>query len=408
MATSTHEVVVLGANFGGLGLTHYLQRQIFPQLRRIDPSASYHLTLVSPNTHYYYKIAIPRVLANPTSLPTERAVRDLRDSLSQYGDSCTFVQGKATNVNPGDRTVTVDVVGGSTTTLKYDSLFISTGITSESPLWSVHDDEQESLKALKRMHETLPKAKTVMIAGAGPTGVETAGEIAETYPNIKITLVAGSDVLPHTNNKTVISKAKAILKSANVEVLTGVRFQETSDSESGTTVKLSDGSSRTVDIFIDARGAAKVNSEFLPKSWVDQSGYVPTTKDDTFRVKGADGVYAIGDIVAGTGNTAIELDKMIPAAGTAFALDVLAKSGAKAKTGGGLLGWVPGLSSKGITQAPYKPMAKTILVPIGSSNGVGQIMGWSIPSTMVKKLKGETFLAQHIEPVVTGSKYAQL
>jgi NADH dehydrogenase FAD-containing subunit len=51
MASETHRVVVLGANFAGVSITHHLQRQVIPVLQRLDSGLSYHITIVSPNTH---------------------------------------------------------------------------------------------------------------------------------------------------------------------------------------------------------------------------------------------------------------------------------------------------------------------------------------------------------------------
>lgn len=411
MVASTHEVVVLGANFAGLLTTHYLQRQIFPELRRANPSTSYHLTLVSPNTDFYFKVAAPRALANDTAVPAEKIMKPFQRGLEQYGDACTFLQGKATDLNPKARTVVVSAAGGTSQSLKYDSLFICTGTTSASPLWTFHDDPQATLRELKKMNELLPKIKTVLIGGAGAAGVETVGEIVTAHPDIKVTLVAGKEVLEKLK-PGVIAKAKGILKAANVEILTGVRVNDTSESTSGTTVTLSDGSSRTVDLYIDARGTSTVNSEFLPESWLDDSGRV-LTRDEYFRAKGdgsadAEGVYVLGDIVAGSHNTLVELDAMVPVAGTAFAVDVIEKYGGKAKPAGGLLGWIPGCAPKGITLKEYKPMKDTMVIPIGPNSGVGQVMGWNMPTIMVKKLKSETFFVEKADEAVLGTKYAQL
>jgi NADH dehydrogenase FAD-containing subunit len=409
MASSTHEVVVLGANFAGVNITHYLQRQVFPILAPLT-SQTFHLTLVSPNSHFYFKVAAPRALINATLIPAEKIFKPLSESLAQYGESATFLQGKATAVDTKSKTVTVGSAGGEKT-VKYDSLFICTGTTTESPLWTIHDDHELSAKALKEMHQILPKTKSVLIAGAGPVGVETAGEIAATYPDAQVTLVSGGDVLEKLPPGT-INKAKQMLQDAKVEVITNVRVNQTSKSVDGTKVELSDGSSKTVELYIDARGPTKVNSDFLPKSWLDSTGHV-NTRDSYFRVKGdgaADvtGIYAVGDIVTGSANTAIELDAMVPCAASSFAVDVATKAGKETTPSGGFLSFIPGFGSKGISQKEFKPMKDTILVPIGPNGGVGQAMGWSLPSFAVKKGKAEKFLVELVEPAVTGSKYAKV
>ena len=40
--------------------------------------------------------------------------------------------------------------------------------------------------------------------------------------------------------------------------------------------------------------------------------------------------------------------------------------------------------------------------------GIGQFLGYSTPSIMVKKGKAETFLTNLIEPAITGNKYKKV
>ena len=188
-----------------------------------------------------------------------------------------------------------------------------------------------------------------------------------------------------------------------------MRVNDTTSTASSTTVKLGDGSSRTVDLFIDARGVSTVNSDFLPSSWLDQTRRVKADKG--FRATGdgssdASGIYVIGDIVAGSSNTAIELDAQIPTATSSFAVDVARRLGHDTGSGG-LLKWIPRLGSSGPTAKPFKPM-KALVVPIGPNGGVGQIMGFDVPVFVVKKGKAEKFLMELVEPAVTGTKYSQL
>jgi NADH dehydrogenase FAD-containing subunit len=265
------------------------------------------------------------------------------------------------------------------------------------------------------MHEILPKIKSVLIAGAGPVGVETAGEIAHFYPDVKITIVSAGEIL-NGLKPGVISKAKQLLKGAKAEVLTNKRVKDHSTVDGSTKVELDDGSSRTVDLFIDARGASKINTEFLPKSWLDKTGRV-TTRDSYFRVKGdgqvdVSGIYVVGDIVSGSTNTAIEMDAQVNCAGSSFAVDVAKKSGHDTSKGPGLLSYIPLIGSSfgsGVpTQKEFKPMKDTMMVPFGPTGGVGQMFGWGAPSFLVKKGKSEKFLIELVEPHMAGTKYAKL
>ena len=409
MASSTHEIVILGGNFGGINAVHHLLRQVIPSLQKLSPSTNFHVTLVTPNTHFYFKVAAPRALINNTLIPADKIFKSIPDILKQYGDSrCSFLRGKAVALNPSTRTITVEVVGAGNREVRYDSLFISTGTTSTSPLWGIHDDHEKTLKALNHLHTVLPKAKTVLIAGAGPVGVETVGEIAHAFPSTKITLVSASNVLPH--NPYLSSKAKKCLQAAKIELVTNTRVQTTPSTGTGGTVTLSNGSSKTVDLFIDARGVEKVNSEFLPKSWLDKTQRIKT-RDAYFRVKG-DGtsdvsrIYAIGDIVSGSTNTAIELDAQLLSAASSFAVDV-ASSLPHENKHSGVLGFL-GIGSNVPTQKEFKPMKDTLFVPVGPKSGVGAMMGWGAPTWLVVKGKAEKFLVDHVEPMVSGEKYKRV
>ncbi|KAF2791428.1 FAD/NAD(P)-binding domain-containing protein [Melanomma pulvis-pyrius CBS 109.77] len=409
--TSVHEIVILGGNFAGVDLVHHLQRQVLPLLKKAAGQTKFHISLVSPNTHFFFKVAAPRALINTTLISEEKIFKSLAEGFKQYGESVTLVRGKAAGLSPETRSVSVELVGGGSQQLKYDTLFIATGTTSTSPLWTLHDDHQASLDALHKLHAALPNAKTVLISGGGPVGVETAGEITAAYPNAKITLVVGGGILS-TLKAGTIAKAKKLLADAKVDVLTNTRVTQATTEGASTVVELSNGESKTVDIYIDGTGATKINSEYLPKSWLDSTGRV-TTRDAYFRVKGdsqadVSGIYVVGDIVAGSTNTAIEMNAQVTTAASSFAVDVLSKLGGKTGSSGGLLSFIPGFGSKGVAQKEFKPMKDTMIVPFGPSAGVGQAMGWSLPTFAVKKGKAEHFLINMVEPAVTGSKYPQL
>jgi len=422
MSTSTkHEVVILGANFGGIDSAHSILRQTIPQLEKLDKSKSYHVTLVSPNTHFFFKIASPRALINSTLIPQDKIFKPIAEAFAQYPAShFTFVQGVATSLDPSQHNVTVQFTGAETGehVFPYNSLIISTGTTSESPLWTLHGDHTLTINALNELHTALPTAKSVIIVGGGPVGCETAGEIASAFPSIKITLFSGSDrllkqVLPATG-----ARAQSYLESnMKVEVIHNLRVTNASASGSSTTIKLSDGTERTADIYIDATGGRKVNTQFLPGSWLDETKHVITRGEGDFRVKGtgtdADGVYVIGDAVAGSTNTAIELDAMIPTTCSSLAIDIastLVPGAPMAKEeDGGLIGNLlakifGGKKNDMPKPVKFSPMKGTLVVPIGPGGGVGQLMGYWMPTFMVKMVKAKNFLLELVQPMISGEK----
>ncbi|KAF2729697.1 hypothetical protein EJ04DRAFT_63107 [Polyplosphaeria fusca] len=298
MSSTTHEIVILGGNFAGLEVVHHLFRQTLPLLKPLPKSPSYHVTLVSPSTQYYFKVGAPRAIVKPNAFPQNLLLSSIPDALAQYGPACQFLQGKAVALEAAQRIVSVETSTGETKPLPYNSLFICTGTTSASPLWSIHADHTITEAAVASMHSQLPKTKSVLIAGAGAVGVETAGEIAHNYPNAKVTLVGS--VLPRLKPATQ-SKAKKLLAEARVEMVDALVKGTEQTAPNSTTVQLGNGEARTVEMFIDARGAHKINSDFLPGAWLDKTGRV-NTRDAYFRVKGEDAgnTYVVGDIVAGS------------------------------------------------------------------------------------------------------------
>jgi len=417
--SAPYEIVILGGNFGGVNLVHLLLKKTIPSLQKLDKSKTFHITLVTPNKDLFFKIGSPRALINDTLIPESKIIRPLSEGFSKYKpEQLTLSQALATSHDASKRTVTIKPVGSDATQeLHYDSLFISTGTTSASPLWTYQADPSLTSAALKSMHAILPTVKTVLIAGGGAVGIETAGEIASAYPKVKITLLSGGEKLLPRNGAAIGSRAEAYLKDhAHVEVIHNLRVSSNDTSKSPNVVTLSDGSTKTTDLYIDATGG-KANTEFLKPDWLDETKRV-LTRDAYFRVKGngsddVEGVYVVGDVTSGSANTAMELDAMIATANSAFAVDFARKVigvSAEPPKNTGLLGSLLGLFFGGKKDATpalveFKPMKDTIMVPIGTAGGVGLIMGWKAPSFMVKQVKGKKFLLDLVDPMLSGDKY---
>ena len=63
--------------------------------------------------------------------------------------------------------------------IRYHALIIATGASTTSPLFGFNRDEAFLRASWDVFRSALPVAKTIVIAGAGLTGVETAGELGE-------------------------------------------------------------------------------------------------------------------------------------------------------------------------------------------------------------------------------------
>ena len=179
---AVHNIVVVGANFGGTGAAHYLLRHTNPTLEaQNNQSTTYKVTLISPSTHFFWKIAAPRTIAKPEQIPTSKIFLALEDAFKRYSpEKFALVLGSATALDEQQKTVTVEPLApASPTSVPYDSLVIATGTTSTSALWTLHGSHEASVKEFEELHRLLPKASSILIAGGGPAGVETAGKSAK-------------------------------------------------------------------------------------------------------------------------------------------------------------------------------------------------------------------------------------
>lgn len=91
----------------------------------------------------------------------------------------------------------------------------------------------------------------------------------------------------------VSNTAKKHLEVLKVNVRLNTKVQETVASGSAQELTLSGGEKLVADLVIPTYGVTP-NSSFVPAKFLDAKGFV--TVDEYFRVKGAEGVFAIGDV----------------------------------------------------------------------------------------------------------------
>lgn len=186
---SVHDILVVGGSFAGLSTAHYLLRHTIPKLEASNSGQTYKLTLVSTTERFLFKVGTPRTVAAPDLIPAEKVLLPIADAFKSYStDHFKLVIGTATGVDNEKKTVSVKSGSGSTA-IPYATLVIATGSRTSSPLWTLQDDYRETDAELKIIHAALQKASTVLVAGGGPAGVETAGTLSPpSSPPFKLTL----------------------------------------------------------------------------------------------------------------------------------------------------------------------------------------------------------------------------
>ena len=346
--------------------------------------------LVSPNSHFYWNVAAVRGVI-PGAIPDEQLFLPIETSFAQHStENFEFVLGKAKNLDAERKTVEVARNDGSRCSLPYDQLVIATGsqILSNLPFKPVGTHE-ETLAALHSLQKQTDDAKSIVVAGAGLTGVETAGELAATYGNKKdITLIIGgehvlqtSHVLPSVHHVVERDLQKLGVKLVYSTQVKGVQTtaKEDQGETSQTTLRFSNGSDLVADLYLPLFGV-QVNTDFLPLNLLDSAGNL--SQDKTMRVLGTKNVWAIGDV----GN--IETKQL-----TVTDAQIIHLSAALDSV----------LTGDDRRVREYKPSSKKmIFITMDKKHAIGQIGGWKLWGWMVSYVKGRMLFVDTARGYVDG------
>ncbi|KAH7358393.1 FAD/NAD(P)-binding domain-containing protein [Plectosphaerella cucumerina] len=379
--TSTKNIVVLGGSYGGISTAHYSLRHLIPALPQGD---NYRVVLISASPQVICRPATPRACISDEMFDQAKLFVDIETSFSRYPkNTFKFHQGTVTTVDHVARTV------------DFHALVVATGSSTPSPLFSLNRDADYLRASWASLRAALPNAKTIVIAGGGPAGVETAGELGEhlngkpgwfgsAHPKVKITVVTSApDILPHLR-PALAKKAEGHLARLGVEVIKNTRVESVSPETVGTQdvgvpaeVTLKDGRILKADIYINAMGM-KPNSQFMDDKLRQADGRIETNPA-TLRVDGAGPrVYAIGDVASSARPAVHNILNAVPVLGANMKRDLLLEAG---KTE----------SEVGAERKFKEDTRETQLVPLGKGGGVGAFMGYQVPSIMVWAIKGRDY-----------------
>lgn len=376
-------VVILGASLAGIPIAHYLLSHtsaVVPDLKVI---------LVSPNTHMYWAFASVRGIL-PGGLEEDKLMLPIAPGFKKYAaDKFEFVLGKAQDLEPSSNSVTVQTNDGAVRKLEYHTLVIATGSSAreEMPFKTVNTTEQ-TRDVLHDWQQRIKSAKSVVVAGAGITGIELAGELAEAYAKTgqkKVTLIASSDLpLDEGLRKDVRQAAKKTLEKLGAQVKLNAKVTRVDGPEPGPktiSISVGRGGEETIeaDVFIPTYGL-QPNSEFVPANLLDHRRHVKQTKH--LRAEGRDNIFVVGDVGSLETPQGIHTEnQMLHAVKNIQAY----------------------LKGEALTEYVFST-DPLFMASIGKGAGVGQAKGFKLFSFMVKKFKAQTLGTQNFPGVVAGQK----
>lgn len=198
-SSATHRIVVLGGGYTGLMAAIRVARRT----RRHGGQ----VTLVNPSSRFNERL---RMHQQATAQELEHL--EIPDLVRGLG--IEFVQGWATGIDPARKQVSLESDEGDTS-LGYDTLIYAIGSSTPTdtvPGADLHAYTLNDPASAARLASTLAgiaDGGTVVVAGNGLTGVESATEIAESFPSVRVVLLGRHEPGPKMN-----AKAKAYLLGA--------------------------------------------------------------------------------------------------------------------------------------------------------------------------------------------------
>ncbi len=176
-AQGKHRILVLGGGYAGL----------MAAARSARAGSAAEITLVNAGTDFVQRIRLHEALAG--SRPRTLALAPL---LARRG--VRFVQGFVEGLEPNRQRVVGRDSTGKTLELGYDELIVALGSRTSAPTPDVanHTIRLNELAAVhtaaRQIRRIAQRGGHALIVGGGLTGIETATELAERFPTLRVSL----------------------------------------------------------------------------------------------------------------------------------------------------------------------------------------------------------------------------
>ncbi|KFY44494.1 hypothetical protein V494_01451 [Pseudogymnoascus sp. VKM F-4513 (FW-928)] len=365
-------IVILGGSYAGVSTAH----RIFKQATN---NAPFKITLVSPNTHFYWNVASPRGII-PGQIEDEKLFQPISTGFEQYPSGrFEFVLGYAESLDVNVKRVTVS----NNITLDYDVLIIGTGSNDKEglPFKGVGSTEA-TRNALHDFQAKVAKSKTIVVCGAGVTGVEVAGELGFEYGQTKEIILLGSGPTVLEGSPASVSKISTdSLLKLNVDIKLQTKLMNTIQKPDGRQeLILSSGENLAADLTIPTFGLVP-NSSYIPGKFLNTNGYVMV--DEYLKVKNAESVWALGDVCDTENSQILSCDRQSVYVAKAI------------------------LSTLGSDKIPppYQPFTSRFMgFQIGKKSGTGHFGWFRIPTFVVVYLRKNLFV-ERLATTVDGSQF---
>ncbi|MEB3049763.1 FAD-dependent oxidoreductase [Mycolicibacter sp. MYC123] len=216
-------------------------------------------------------------------------------------DAVRTVHGAVCGVDLDAAAVTVACADGSTREEPYDALIIATGVSNGFWRRPTTQSAGDVAAELTTAHDRLAGAQSVMIVGGGAAAVNSAANVARTWPGKRVELYFPGTRPLRDHHPRVWNTVQRRLTDAGVVLHAEHRALVPDgfgcDRITDDPVRWSTGQDpASADAVLWAIGKARPNTDWLPAELLDDDGFVRVLPD--LRVPGHPRVFAIGDVAA--------------------------------------------------------------------------------------------------------------
>lgn len=357
-----HRIVVLGAGYAGASAAGQLARRLHP--------ADFEIRVVTAEPDFVERMRLHQ-------LATGKTLRSYPLTEMFAGTGIRLDVARATAVDAEQRVITVSH-GEGTSRLRYDTLLYTLGSTVADrgvpgvDAYAFHVAGRPAALRLRRRLVELGEAGAVLVVGGNLTAIETATEIAEAQPGLRVTLATTGELcggLGPTARRHLL-RAVDRLGVAVHESTTIVGVEESA-------AVASDGTRFVADATVWAAGFAVHPLAAASGLGVEDDGRI--TVDRMMRSVSHPGVYAAGDSVFTLGDNGRTLPMSCASAG-------LTRMQATAAIIGDLTGRV-------IRRVPLAYVASAVSLGRKDAifqrvDGDGRSMSWSLRGWAAVRCKG--------------------
>jgi len=212
-----------------------------------------------------------------------------------------LLHGRATHVDPLERTVVVELADGDTRTLQWDALVVATGVSNGFWRDASVEDTDTTARRLQTQVQRVRAATSIAVVGGGPSGTSLACNIKRQFPRKSVAwFYSGELPLPGYHPQTRAHHGD-LARDLGVEVYPRHRAMAPGDeclSMASNAKVVFEGAQAdySADLILWATGRLRPHTDFLPDNMLTAEGFVAT--DRHLRVQGYTDVYAIGDVAA--------------------------------------------------------------------------------------------------------------